>query len=156
MNLIDGVICVCLVYNGFVGLKKGFVRIVLDLTTLIISTAVAILYYGKLSGYIGVWLPKWLQYSDLISFGLLWFILFGLGSTLAVFLSSILDKTLILGPLDRLLGACIGLLKGLVFLLPLLLPLYFLKTPGFEQSTFAKPLKPILKWVSGAVHMDKS
>lgn len=152
MNLIDGVICVCLAYNGFVGLKKGLVRIVLDLSSLVISTMAATMYYPKLTGYISVWFPSMLKYSDVLSFGLIWFVVFGIGSVLSTVLGSVLDKTLVLGPLDRLLGAVVGLLKGVVFLLPLLLPLYLLKTPVFESSAFAKPLKPIIKWVSGSIN----
>lgn len=153
MTFLDAAIVVCIVYNGFMGLKRGFIRLVLDITSLILSTLFGLLYYDQFAKMITTYLPSLAGYSAVLSFGIIWLTLFLLISALGVILDKIISKTLILGPIDRLLGLGIGVVKGLLFLLPLLIPLFLLQVPTLKTSIFAKPLTPILSQVTKQFHL---
>jgi membrane protein required for colicin V production len=144
MNLLDGAILVCLVYNGFMGLRRGFFRLVVDILALVVSTITGLFYYPKLSSLLLSISHAFADYSTLISFGLIWFSVYWLIIFASKFLDNVLDRTIFLGPINRLLGLGLGMVKGLIFLLPLLIPLYFLQVPSLKHSLFSKPLSPIL------------
>ncbi len=148
MSLLDIVILVCLIYNGYVGLRRGFFRLVLDVLALGASTVAGLMYYATLSHWITATFPSITKYSAVLSFGLICLALFMVVSGISTLLNRILDRTLILGPIDRLLGLGVGIVKGLVFLLPILVPLYYFNVPSLDRSIFSKPLKPLIAKIS--------
>ncbi len=148
MNLLDAVILVSLIYNGYVGLKRGFARLVLDVLSLGVSTIVGLLYYAPLAKWIIGTFPSMAKYGMVLSFGVIWLGIFMVVSGISTLLNRVLDRTLILGPIDRLLGLGVGLMKGLIFLLPILVPLYYFNVPSLDHSLFSKPLKPLVSKIT--------
>ena len=148
MSFLDAIIVVCIVYNGFMGLKRGFVRLILDVSGLLISTIFGLLYYDQFAKHITNYLPALSKYSGVLSFAVIWLSLFLLVSALSIFLDKIISRTLILGPIDRLLGLGVGVVKGFLFLLPILLPLYLLQISSLKNSIFSKPITPILEKIT--------
>ena len=60
-------------------------------------------------------------------------------------ISKVIKKTLI-GPLDWLLGAFIGGVKGVLLLIPILVPMMMLKVNLVEESVLVRPLIPLARY----------
>jgi len=148
MSFLDSIIGIFLIYNGFIGLKRGFVRILLDFLSLVISTLGAIYYAPMITPVMSHYLPFIAKHGQLICFGSLWLTLFLIISGISLFFNTILDRTLVLGPINRLLGLALGLVKGAIFSALLLLPLYTLHLPSYESSTLPKLFTPLLLKIS--------
>jgi len=112
MNWFDAVLIVVLILSTLLGLWRGLISMLLPLIGLILGIFVAGKYYGTVGG----WLPianeehaKWAAYAIIV---IAFLIIFGI---LAIILKRFVKWTL-LGWVDRLGGAILGLVSGALFI----------------------------------------
>jgi len=112
MNWFDAVLIVVLILSTLLGLWRGLISMFLPLIGLILGIFVAGKYYGTVGG----WLPianeehaKWAAYTIIV---IAFLIIFGI---LAIILKRFVKWTL-LGWVDRLGGAILGLVSGALFI----------------------------------------
>lgn len=131
---------------GFVsGLFSGAVRQVISLASFVVGYVVACLYYDRL----GDWLAGYFSMPDVcrvVAFVLLWAVVPVVAKLVASLLTSVLDATLAMGALNRLLGGILGLAKyALVLgaLVWLFSSMNLLKDETMQQSRLCRPLKAL-------------
>jgi membrane protein required for colicin V production len=112
MNWFDAVLIVVLILSTLLGVWRGLISMLLPLIGLILGIYVAGKHYGTLGG----WLPidneehaKWAAYAIIV---IAFLIIFGI---LAIILKRFVKWTL-LGWVDRLGGAILGLVSGALFI----------------------------------------
>lgn len=144
MNLIDGMIGVILLYTTFSGFRKGAVGIFLDVVSWVMGLFLAIHYGPLFSQWLGLQFPKCAPYATILGFLIIWFLAFCAFTLLGIVVDKMLRGTLI-SPFDRVLGACIGFLKGLLVLSVLLLPFMSAHLSVYKQAKLTFLVKPVLE-----------
>ena len=69
-------------------------------------------------------------------------------TALGIFLNKIISPTLF-GPINVLGGMALGLVKGLLFLLPFLFPMFILNVGFTKDSLLFNKLIPVFSWIQG-------
>lgn len=100
---------------------NGLTKELLRIASLIVGLLVAMWGYGVLAGYLGQWISN-AKIASAVAFALLFIGCLITGALLARLLAGIWSLAG-LGPLDRLLGAAFGALRGLLLAAALLLAL---------------------------------
>lgn len=120
MGVFDITVLVCLVAALCIGLKKGFISQVMSLVALCLGIWLSV----KLSPAVGTWLKGWLSIDDtalrVIAFVLI-FCVVTLGLTLVGKVLETVVKVVLLGWLNRLLGALLAVFECLLILCLLLM-----------------------------------
>lgn len=147
MNMIDALLGVVLAYSGFSGLRKGAVGIFLDIIAWMGGLFLAMRYTLVFSNWILVHFPRYAPYASVASFVGIWLFSFCLFSLLAFFIDKLLRGTFI-SPFDRVLGACIGLVKGLLIMAVLLYPLEKTQSALLAHAKLAFLVKPVTGIIS--------
>jgi membrane protein required for colicin V production len=117
MNWLDIVIIVLLVIGIFSGLKTGFIKSLFSLAGLVLGIALAGRYYTSLAGFL-TFLP-----NETIANIAAFIIIFVVVLIIAAILGTVFTKqvsTLLLGWLNRLLGAVFSLFLGAFFIASIL------------------------------------
>lgn len=112
MNWFDAVLIVVLIISTLLGLWRGLISMILPLIGLILGIYVAGKYYGTVGGWLPIDNPdhaKWAAYAIIV---IAFLIIFGI---LAIILKRFVKWTL-LGWVDRLGGAILGLVSGALFI----------------------------------------
>ena len=143
MNLLDLIVMTILIYHVVLGIRRGLIRILFDLSALVVGIFVALKYY--LSG--DVWLQSVLHvpppYSTFTSFIVIWGVLFSI-FTLLGRLTHQFSKVSMILPFNILGGGLLGGFKGLMYTLPILIPLSHTSVDLYHQSEIAKPLNTLI------------
>lgn len=152
---VDILILVVIAYNLFMGLRRGFIRSIVDLTGLYMASILGV-QYGQSAVFFlhdlsGVMLP----YPRIMGFLLIW---------VAVFLSMVgigllLDKLFsvsFLGPINLLGGGLFGGAKGLVFVLPIILPILFFRPTWLDSSVLVQLFKPQLTPIAAKLFSEEN
>ncbi|MFC1753106.1 CvpA family protein [Thermoproteota archaeon] len=143
MNFLDIFIIIVLCYNAIAGFRRGFVFVVFDFVALFGSIYVGLRYYEVLKDYLMVYISWPEVYVSLISFGVIWLGCFAI----LLVVSFVVDKLVsivMLGIVNRIFGLVVGVAKGVILLLPLLIPLYLFDTTWYNESTLVKPVHPTI------------
>lgn len=148
MCTIDIILLVCLLPALFEGLKKGFIKQVVDITTLIIGAWLSFRFSQNVSTWLAGYLPEMSPtLLSILSFVLIFVVVMLLLGLLGRLLQSIL-KMATLGWADRLLGLVFAILKGMlilgimIFLFEALNGLtQWVKPEDIAESKFYGPIK---------------
>lgn len=128
-NYIDWIIIGIIAFSAIVSLLRGFIREVISLATWIIAFLVAANFYPYLAEYI-----TQINNPDLrnaASMAILFIITLIVGGIINYILGQLVDKTGLTGT-DRVLGACFGILRGILIVAALL---FFVDTFTNVKST---------------------
>lgn len=136
--MIDYIIIAIIVFSILVSLLRGFVREVLSLASWIIAFFVASHFYPYLAVYLTQIESPYLRNGSAIA--LLFIATLILGAIVNYVFAQLVDKTGLSGT-DRVLGACFGLLRGILIVASLL---FFMDTfTSFSQTDWWKESKLI-------------
>lgn len=136
--MIDYIIIAIIVFSILISLMRGFIREVLSLASWIIAFFVASRFYPYLATYFTQIESPYLRNGSAIA--LLFIATLILGAMVNYVLGQLVDKTGLTGT-DRVLGACFGLLRGILIVAALL---FFMDTfTQFSQTDYWKESKLI-------------
>ena len=110
MNILDVVLLLCLIPAVIMGLKKGFIALVVAIVSLILGGWLAYRFSSAVTGWIAEWIDASGPVLDIISF----ILIFAAVVTLLFLLGKVLEtsiKIILLGWLNRLLGLVFALFK---------------------------------------------
>ncbi|MFC1771225.1 CvpA family protein [Candidatus Margulisiibacteriota bacterium] len=147
MTILDIIVVVVIIYNIVMGIKRGLVRILLDVFALGLSLFLAFSYYKDLSVYFSSIVSFSPFTLSVISFCFIWLGFFLVLTIVNAGVDKII-KLSMLGFLNRIGGGALGLAKGVFFLIPLLMILLYFNKPFVERTVLVKPFVPLLKDVA--------
>ena len=153
MNILDIIILICLIPSLIQGLRKGFISQAIS----IISLIAGIWASARFADIVGAWLAQYITASEqvlkLVSFAIVMIVVFIILGLIGKLLDGII-KLVMLGWINRLLGAAFALAKAILILGLLMLVFNslnanfnFVDTQVIEESV----LYPILKGISDTV-----
>lgn len=146
MQAIDVVLLVLLAVGIIAGWRSGVVKQLLSFAAIFIGLIVAQKYYVGLGEYLGTFLAGHAILCKVSAFIILCVVVPVLVSLLASVVSAIINKTLVLGTMNKLLGALVGLFKfGLILgaLIWVFMATGVLKKEVAESSSLCMPLKAV-------------
>ena len=135
MNLLDIIIVVTMVYFVLRGMWRGFFQETSSLVGIILGIWLANSYQPQMSEFLKTYLPP-TQFLPLISFAAIFALVLVICNLLGAILKHLIKKAL-LGWLDRILGAGIAIIKGVILTyLVIVLLTFFLadQTPLIAKS----------------------
>ncbi|NDC82111.1 CvpA family protein [bacterium] len=146
MNWIDITLIGIVGYNALIGFKRGLIRLIMDMVAFFLSIWISS-HYGPI---LAQWLEESMKQtpptSTIIGYIGVWLALFGVLSLIGMGLSRMLP-VIGLGIADRLGGIIFGTVKGLLFCVPIIMPIQFFKPEMLTQSIMAPPLAPLVSSV---------
>ena len=145
LTALDLIVMIFVAYMAFLGLRKGLLLIVIELTGLIVSIFIAVTYYLSVESFLSriVEIPP--PYGSIVSFIGVWSVSFFLFYKIGQVIQSKLSHTIIVGPINSVGGGFLGAIRGLAMLLPFLLPFSYTTVPLYQDSKIAKPLNRFAK-----------
>ncbi|MBW2609562.1 MAG: CvpA family protein [Deltaproteobacteria bacterium] len=138
MNLLDYIIIITMVYLIVKGIFRGLIREIASLAGIILGIWLANLFQPQMTDLLSPYLPS-VRYLPLISFAAIFAAILILCNILGWGLK-LLFKKLFLGWVDRTLGACLAIAKGVIITYLIIVMLTFFlpsKTPLIAASTLA-------------------
>lgn len=148
MTLIDYAVLAILGLSVLLSVMRGFLREVMALLSWVVAFWMASLYAAEAAPLLPASIPN-AQLRVLAAFVLVFFLALLAMTLLSITLGQFL-KLLGVGPLDRLLGALFGFVRGMVIVLALVvmagltsLP----KQPVWRNATFTAPLEALVSWL---------
>lgn len=143
MNSLDIGILSVLTFNGVMGLRKGLVKIVCQMVAFGLGIYFGIKYSPAAEVFVKSYTSIQDPYASYIGFTIIWIAtLLGM-----IALSIVIDKLVdfsLLGPVNRIGGLVLGVGKGMLYLLPLILPLVYFDVSLARNSQLIHPIKPTL------------
>ncbi|VEG70191.1 colicin V production protein [[Pasteurella] aerogenes] len=137
-SYIDLIIIGIIAFSVIVSLLRGFVREVMSLASWVVAFLVANNFYPYLANYLTQIQSEYLR--DGAAIAILFVTTLIIGAIVNYVISQLVDKTGLSGT-DRVLGACFGLLRGVLIVAALL---FFVDTfTNFSQSDWWKNSKLI-------------
>ena len=137
-SYIDLIIIGIIAFSVIVSLLRGFVREVMSLASWVVAFLVANNFYPYLANYLTQIQSEYLR--DGAEIAILFVTTLIIGAIVNYVISQLVDKTGLSGT-DRVLGACFGLLRGVLIVAALL---FFVDTfTNFSQSDWWKNSKLI-------------
>ncbi|MCI7718392.1 CvpA family protein [[Pasteurella] aerogenes] len=137
-SYIDLIIIGIIAFSVIVSLLRGFVREVMSLASWVVAFLVANNFYPYLANYLTQIQSEYLR--DGAAIAILFVATLIIGAIVNYVISQLVDKTGLSGT-DRVLGACFGLLRGVLIVAALL---FFVDTfTNFSQSDWWKNSKLI-------------
>lgn len=136
--MIDYIIIGIILFSIIVSLFRGFVREVLSLATWIIAFLVSANFYSHITEYLTQFKSDYVRNG--VAIAILFLLTLIAGALINFVISKLVDKTGLSGT-DRVLGACFGLLRGVLVVAALL---FFLDTfTNLSQTDWWKESKLI-------------
>ena len=120
MNFIDIIIIIPIIWFVYKGFKKGFIIEIASLIALFLGIYIAIHFSGDITSFIDDFINLEKKYINIISFALTFIVIVIVVMLVAKVLEKIV-KVVMLGIVNRFIGALFGLIKILVVLSFLLL-----------------------------------
>lgn len=138
MNILDIIIITAVVFFLIRGIFRGIVREIGSLAGVVLGIWLANAYHPQLAGLLNGFIPPG-NYLPLIAFALIFLVVLVLCNVLGWLFKKFFQK-IFLGWVDRILGACLALLKGLVLSYLIIVLVIFLapqRSPLVTQSRLA-------------------
>ena len=142
-NPIDWGIISLILYQAIKGFRYGFIQILLDTIGILAGIFIGLKFYTLLSIPLTAYVKIPELYAIVIAFFILWAITFALANLVSKLVSKLL-KISGLNIINRLLGFSFGTAKGIIILIPILIPFFIVKTPLIQQSFLITPLRPVI------------
>ncbi len=133
MNGFDIAAAIVLSFFLIKGIIRGFIKEIASIFGLVISFALASLFYSSGAGLLDSFI-KTTSYRDVLGFLLVFLVAYVILAVIGLIMDKVIKMT-ISKPLDIIMGSLVGLLKG-IFLAALLL---------LVVSAFVAPDEPLLK-----------
>lgn len=146
MQAIDIVLLILLAVGVIGGWRSGVVKQLLSFAAVFIGLLAAQMYYDELGLYLGTFLTGHVILCKILAFILLCVVVPLLVSLLANLTSALVNKILVVGTLNKILGALVGLFKyGLILgsVIWVFMATGVLKKDVAEQSRLCYPLKAV-------------
>lgn len=144
VTTLDYGIFAILLFHAFMGLRRGFARIIFEILAIFGGFMLGLRHYDvvavaleQLTG-----LPH--VYAALISFCLIWGVLYIGVSLLSKLVNSIIFVSGF-GLINRIGGMILGTAKGAFIALPIVVPLVFFNVSIVHKSLFLQPIKPFIQ-----------
>ncbi len=142
MTLFDIFIVIVLGYNAFLGLKQGAIRMLSSLIGILLTFGLTKQFFPILKPICITYLP-FSSDQSYIYFGICFAALF-IGFQISVqFLHSLLKWTGV-GFINHILGCFIGLIRGTIFSIIIIIPLTLTKSSLISNSSILYDLKPFI------------
>jgi len=147
MNLLDYASLAIVLFYAFTGIRKGFVRIIFDLIAMVGGLYLAVQYTDLMGDYLVsvVNVPE--QYSSVVGFAVIWG-----GVLISVMVIGMVIHRLfgwaMLGPINAVGGGVLGVLKGVVVLIPFWFVLMVFDAPWYTNSRLIRPVSPIVNYIA--------
>jgi membrane protein required for colicin V production len=138
MNLLDYIIIIAMIYLIVKGVLRGFIREIFSLAGIVLGIWLANLFQPQVTEFLKPFLP-FPRYLPLISIAGLFFCILILCNIMGWAIKLLFKKTL-LGGVDRMLGACLAVAKGVFLTYIVLVMLTFFiptQTPLIAGSKLA-------------------
>lgn len=111
MQIADWILLGLLLLGTFRGWCSGLVKQVVAIGGFVAGLVAAAMWYAPLDQAMAPWLGSHAHLSRLLAFVLIWIAVAALLDAAAALVSSLLNKTVVLGTTNRVLGALLGLVK---------------------------------------------
>ena len=141
MNILDIIIIVAVVFFLIRGVFRGIVREIGSLAGVVLGIWLANAYHPQLAGLLKDLIPPG-NYLPLIAFALIFVVVLVLCNVLGWLFKKFFQK-IFLGWVDRILGACLALLKGIVLSYLIIVLVTFLAPQGSPLVTQSR-LAPVI------------
>ena len=152
MNWIDYIIISIIMISMLTSLVKGFIRELLSLMTLWFSFYITNHYYDTFEKFLIKFHNKVI--SDVISIIVLFIITMIVGSIISNIIISLLKKTKI-SKIDRILGLCFGMLRGLLIVTIIIFFIskfaLFFGINDWKQSKLVPQFNHVIEWISSYI-----
>jgi len=132
MNWLDALIIVFLIIVTITGLRKGLIKTIIPLIGIIIGVVLAGQFYDSMGSWLSTWLKSPSQ-ANIIGFTIIFLLVIIVSLIIASLLSKFLSL-LLLGWLDKLGGAFLGLVMGALFCAAILTIITKYHFPGMESA----------------------
>ncbi len=154
MNPLDIGVLAMLAYQGLMGFRKGLIRIVLDIVVLTAAVMAGILYREKITQFVLAHSDLSPAYASAAAF--LWIIAGAL--VLLLIVDRIAESSIsatALGPLNPLGGLAIGVIKGAILVVLILIPVSRFEWDVFNKSQSAEIASPVIRATSQFLFSDR-
>ena len=141
MNILDIIIIAAVIFFLIRGIFRGVVREVGSLAGVLLGIWLANAYHPQIAVFLEVFIPPG-NYIPLIAFALIFLVVLVLCNLLGWLIKKLFQK-IFLGWVDRILGACLALLKG-VFLSYLIIVLVAFLAPQDSSLVTRSRLAPVI------------
>lgn len=141
MNLLDLFIVATMLVLMVRGVFRGFFGEISSLVGILLGIWTANRFSPELARWLGELLPPW-NLLSLVSFGLIFLLILVAANLLGVFLKK-LSRRVFLGWLDRTLGLCVAMIKGILITYLGIIIISFL-TPGKPELLTRSLLAPLI------------
>lgn len=140
MNWLDIVLIVIIAWSVLAGLARGLARVVVGIGATILAIILAAWFYGSVGAIFQEYVSS-RSVANIIGFLIIFIGVLVIGSLIGVMLAK-LFKWVGLGWLDRLLGGAVGLLRGVVVAIVLIMVLMAFTPKPPPQSVVNSRLAP--------------
>ncbi|MCP3680918.1 MAG: CvpA family protein [Gammaproteobacteria bacterium] len=147
LNVLDYVLLAIAFLSLLVGLKRGFVREVMSLLIWVVALIVAVMFTGALAHKMSAYFhPQWI--AEFVSFIILLVVVLIVGKIVGGLLTGAIGH-IGMGPVNHLLGAILGLLRGAIIaalIVFILSHTFWEESKWFKGSQFAHRLLAVTHW----------
>ncbi|MEK7299297.1 MAG: CvpA family protein [Candidatus Margulisiibacteriota bacterium] len=143
-GFVDIAVAIILVMNGYAGFRSGFVRQIVQVTALGIGLWLAMRHYVEM----GLWIGQRTELPPWGANGVAWMAIWLAVVLVGVLLSNLLDHILsavFLGPLNAMAGFFVGVLRGILVLLPVLFLLGYFNIGPYLNSRTGQFVQPLIQ-----------
>ncbi len=149
MSIFDIIVIVCLLIALCIGIKKGFIAQVVSLVSLCLGVWLSVTFAAPVSR----WLESWISLDDTVLKIIAFVMIFCVVAIVLTLVGKILEKivkVVLLGWLNRLLGAVLAVVECILILCILLMifdalngTFSFVKADSLASTVFYEPLKTV-------------
>ena len=141
MNILDIIIIAAVIFFLIRGIFRGIVREIGSLAGVVLGIWLANAYHPQVGVFLKGFIPPG-KYLPLIAFALIFLVVLVLSNLLGWLFKKLFQK-IFLGWVDRILGACLALLKG-IFLSYLIIVLVTFLAPQDSSLVTQSRLAPVI------------
>lgn len=144
VTTLDYGILAILLFHAFMGLKRGFARIIFEIIAIFGGFMLGLRHYDVLATIIQQLIGLPYLYASVVSFCFIWGLLYVGVSLLSKLVNSVIFVSGF-GLINRLGGMILGTAKGAFITLPIIVPLVFFNVSVVQKSLFLQPVKPFIQ-----------
>lgn len=146
MLIIDWIILILLLLGVFRGWRTGLVKQIISIGGLVAGLLIAKLCYAMVGDALAPHLGHQTTLAQILAFILIWIAVPAILGLLGELVTTVLDKLFVLGTVNSILGALLGLIKFQLLIGSLIWVLGATNIIGeatMQQSVLCKPLKTV-------------